>query len=76
MGPVDFADDPAGRSVGPRWNAARRRHLTLLLIGSGPAVRPLQVAARLNEQGAVLNPGGMSRLHRTRAANREQPQRV
>ena len=52
MAPVDFADDPAGRSVGPRWNAARRRDLTLLFIGSGPAVRPLQVAARLNEQVA------------------------
>ena len=34
------------------------RHLALLLIGPGPAERPLQVPAQLNEQGAVLNQGG------------------
>jgi hypothetical protein len=45
-------------------------------MGSGLAVRPLQVAIRLNEQGAVLNPAVMSRLRRTWAANPEQPQRV
>ena len=60
-----------GCQPGPGWNAAGRAPLAL------PAgrERPLQVPAQLNEQGAVEE-NGRTRLHRTRTADREQPQRV
>jgi hypothetical protein len=79
ISPMGRRTSPTPRAAGPSGpdgTLRGERYLTLLLMGSGLAVRPLQVAIRLNEQGAVLNPAVMSRLRRTWAANPEQPQRV